>query len=126
MRLLCLKALLPVVAFTMACHETTSPPAVLRSFVLESVDTQPVRGDPRVWRRHHVAEYWAGLTLYEEDCPISPRNTRQVHPTLPPREATDTAHYSYRIIGDSLSRLSMSDTAICAGPPSASSLVPQL
>jgi hypothetical protein len=62
--------------------------------------------------------YWASLTLYEGGTADIATHTRQVHPTLPPREATDTARYSYSIIGDSLALDSPClDVAICAGPP---------
>ena len=118
MRLLCLKALLPVVAFTVACHDTTSPPAVLRSFVLESVNTQPVPVMIHASGGDTTLLYWASLTLYEGGTADIASHTRQLHPTLPPREATDTAHYSYRIIGDSLALdQPCNDTASCIGPP---------
>lgn len=120
MRLLSLKALLPVVAFTMACHEATSPPAVFRSFVLESVDTQPVPVVLYASGGDTTLLYWASLILYEGGTADIAAHTRQVHPALPPREATDIAHYSYRIIGDSLAfDYQCLDTAMCAAPPSA-------
>ncbi|HEV7387129.1 MAG TPA: hypothetical protein VGN73_00825 [Gemmatimonadaceae bacterium] len=62
--------------------------------------------------------YWASLTLYEGGTADVAAHTRQVHATLPARETTDTAHYSYRIIGDSLALDEPClDTAMCVGPP---------
>jgi hypothetical protein len=120
MRLLSLKALLPVVALTVACHETTSPPpVVLRSFVLESVDNQPVPVVIHASGGDTTFLYWASLTLYEGGTADIAAHSRQVHATLPPREATDTSHYSYRIIGDSLALdYPCPDAAICVAPPS--------
>ena len=118
MRLSCQKAFILVVIFTMACHETTSPPAVLRSFVLESVNTQPVPVVIQASGGDTTLLYWASLTLYEGGTADVAAHTRQVHATLPPRETTDTVHYSYRIIGDSLALdQPCLDTAMCAGPP---------
>ena len=118
MRLLCLKALFPVVALTVACHETNSPPVVLRSFVLESVDTQPVPVVIHASGGDTTLLYWAGLTLYEGGTADIAAHTRQVHPMLPPREATDISHYSYRIIGDSLALdYPCHDTGTCVAPP---------
>jgi hypothetical protein len=118
MRLSCQRAFILVVAFTVACHDTTSPPAVLRSFVLESVDTQPVPVVISATGGDTTLLYWATLTLYDGGTADIAAHTRQVHPALPPREATDTSHYSYRIIGDSLALDSPClDTAICVGPP---------
>jgi hypothetical protein len=103
MRLFCLKALLPVAALTMACHETMMMPMVaVRSFGLESVDNQPVPAVVYASGGDTTTLYWASLTLYEGGTADIAAHTRQVHPTLPPREATDISHYSYRIIGDSL------------------------
>jgi hypothetical protein len=118
MRLSRQKVFILVAAFTLACHETTSPPAVLRSFVLESVESQPV---PVVIHASGADTTWlysASLTLYEGGTAEIAEHTRQVHATPPTREATDTVHYSYRIIGDSLALdYPCLDTAICAGPP---------
>jgi hypothetical protein len=118
MRLSRQKAFIFVAAFTVACHETTSPPAVLRSFVLESVESQPV---PVVIHASGADTTWlysASLALYEGGTADIAARTRQVHATLPPREATDTAHYLYRIIGDSLALdYPCRDTATCVAPP---------
>jgi hypothetical protein len=118
MRLSCQKAFMLVAAFTVACHESTSPPAVLRSFVLESVDTQPVPVVIQASGGDTTLLYWASLTLYEGGTADVAAHSRQVHAAIPPREATDTTHYSYRIIGDSLALdYPCLDTAICVGPP---------
>jgi hypothetical protein len=62
--------------------------------------------------------YSASLTLYEGGTATITQRLRQVHLTLPPREATDIAHYSYRIIGDSLVLdQTCGISALCAGPP---------
>jgi hypothetical protein len=118
MRLSCLKALIPVVALTVACHETASPPAVLRSFALESVESQPVPVMIRASGADTTWLYSASLTLYEGGSAEIAEHTRQVHATPPTREATDTVHYTYRIIGDSLALdYPCRDTAVCIGPP---------
>lgn len=118
MRLLCLKALIPVVAFTVACHETTRPLTVLRSFVLASVDAQPVPVIIQASGGDTTLLYWASLTLYEGGTGNIAAHTRQVHATLPTREATDITHFSYRIIGDSLALdYPCNDTAMCATLP---------
>jgi hypothetical protein len=118
MRLSCLNALLSVVAFTMACHETTRPLAVLRSFVLESVDAQPVPVVIQASGGDTTLLYWASLRLYEGGTGDIAAHTRQVHSTLPTREATDITHFSYRIIGDSLALdYPCNDTAMCAAMP---------
>jgi hypothetical protein len=118
MRLLRLKAFLPVIAFTLACHETTRPLVVLRSFVLESVDNQPVPVVMGASGGDTVLLYWSSLTLYEGGTADIAAHTRQVHPTLPSREATDITHLSYRIIGDSLALdYPCNDTAMCAAQP---------
>lgn len=118
MSLSCQKAFVLVVALTAACHESTSPPAVLRSLVLESVDNQPVPVVIHASGQDTTTLYWASLTLYEGGTADIVAHSRQVHATLPPREATDTAHYSYRIIGDSLALdYPCRDTATCVAPP---------
>jgi len=118
MHLSCQKAFILLAAFTLACHETTSPPAVLRSFGLESVDNQPVPTVIRASGGDTTLLYSANLTLYEGGTADIVARSRQVHSTLPPREATDTAHYLYRIIGDSLAlEYPCRDTATCVAPP---------
>jgi hypothetical protein len=118
MRLLSLKALLPVVAFTVACHEKMMMPLVQRSFVLESVDTQPVPAVINASGGDTTTLFSAVLTMFDDGTAIIAARTRQVHPALPPREATDISHYSYRIIGDSLALDSIClDTAMCVGLP---------
>src|SRR5712671_1985865 len=119
MRLLYLKAFLPVIAFTLACHETTRPLVVLRSFVLESVDNQLLPVVIGASGGDTVLLYGSSLTLYEGGNADIAAHTRQVHPTRPTREATDITHLSYRIIGDSLALdYPCNDTAMCAAQPS--------
>ena len=118
MRLSCQKAFVLVVALTAACHESTSPRVVLRAFVLESVDTQPVPVVIHASGGDTTLLHWASLTLYEGGTADLAAHTRQVHPNLPSREATDIAHYSYRIIGDSLALdYPCPDIASCVAPP---------
>lgn len=118
MRLSRQKALILVAAFTLACHETTKPLMVLRSFGLESVENQPVPVVIYASGGDTTLLYSAILTLYEGGTADITARTRKVHATLPPREATDIAHYTYRIIGDSLALdQPCNDTAICIGPP---------
>ena len=120
MRLSRQKAFILVAAFTVACHETTSPPAVLRSFVLESVDNQPVPVVTYASGGDTTTLYWASLTLYEGGTADIATHTRQVRSTLQPREATDIAHYSYLIVGDDITfDYSCPPNALCAMPPSA-------
>jgi hypothetical protein len=120
MRLLSLKALLPVVAFTMACHETMMMPLVVsRSFGLESVDNQPVPAVIFASGGDTTTLYWASLTLYEGGTADIATRTRQVHLTLPPREASDVSHFSYRVVGDDIVfDYSCPPNALCAMPPS--------
>jgi len=120
MRLSCQKAFILVVALTAACHESTSPPAVLRSFVLESVDTQPVPVVIHASGGDTTTLYWASLRMYEGGTAEIAAHSRQVHATLPTREATDISHYSYRIIGDSISfdySPPCPPYALCVAPP---------
>ena len=101
MRLSCLKALLPVVALTTACHEATAPPAP-GLYVLETFNNQPLPTVINAGGGDTITLFWATLTLDGTANAMIVAHSRQVDPTSPPREATDTARYSYRIVGDSI------------------------
>jgi hypothetical protein len=120
MRLPCQKAFVIAAFFTAACGEPSAPPLVIGLFTLETVDSRPV---PLVVR----SEGADTLTLLSSTVTfdaagkarIAP-HTRSVTGTNAPREATDTARYSYVIIGDSITfdyDPPCPPNALCVGPP---------
>ena len=89
MRLSRLKALLPLAALTVACHETTSPPPP-GGYFLETVNNAPL---PIVL----IAGGGDTITLVSEALTLVPgahampvTRTRQVTPTIPPLIAAAT------------------------------------
>lgn len=120
MGLSCQKAFVVAAFFTAACGEPSAPPLVLGLFTLETVDSRPV---PLVIR----AEGADTLTLLSATVTFDAAgkarialHTQSVTGMNAPREATDTARYSYVIVGDSITfdyDPPCPPNALCVGPP---------
>ena len=119
MRLSCLKALLPVVALATACHEATAPPAP-GLYSLETFNSRPLPTVIVAGGRDTITLVGATLALDGTASAVVVSHSREVHPTLPPRDVIDTARYSYRIVGDSIAfdnSPQCPPDALCALPP---------
>jgi len=103
MRLSCLRALLPAVAFTMACHESTSPPPLASGvYVLESVNGQ---GVPAIVSASQIDTSFilsATITLDGTGHAIRSEHWRYVYQPNHVEEGTFTANAEYRITGDNI------------------------
>jgi hypothetical protein len=103
MRLSCLKALLPAVALTMACHESTSPPSLASGvYVLESVNGQ---GVPAIVSASQIDTSFmlsATLTLDGAGHAIRSEHWRYVYQPNQVEEGTFTANVEYRLTGDNI------------------------
>jgi hypothetical protein len=103
MRLSCLKALLPVVALTTACHEATAPPqAISRLYILESIDGRPLPTITSAGAGDTTTMLWATFTLDPVGNAVEVDHRRHVYLTNPAEETTFAAHYEYRTTGDSV------------------------
>lgn len=117
MRQSCLKALLPLAGLTMACHESIAPPKQPALFVLETLNNQPLPAIIGAGGGDTTTLLFASLFL---DGAASARiitQTHQVSVSNPPRDVTDTARYSYRIVGDSVAFASSTPCGLCPLPP---------
>jgi hypothetical protein len=103
MRLPCLKALLPAVALTMACHESTSPPRLASSaYLLESINGQ---GVPAIMSASQIDTSFmlsATLTLDGAGHAVRSEHWRHVYQPNPTEEGTFTANVEYRITGNNI------------------------
>ena len=102
MRLSRLKALFPVVALTMACHEAIAPPKQPGLYVLETFNNQPLPAVIHASGGDTTTLFFASLFLDGAANARIVSHSRRVSPANPPRDATDTARYSYRVVGDSI------------------------
>jgi hypothetical protein len=119
MRLSRLKALLPIVALATACHETTAPkdPSF---YSLESFNNQPLPAFINAGGGDTTTLFSATLLLDGAAHASLVAHSLEVHPSLPPRDAIDTARYSYRVVGDSIAFDFLTTCPIdaqCEGPP---------
>ena len=103
MRLSCLRALLPAVALTMACSDSTSPPRLASGlYVLESVNGQ---GVPAIVSASQIDTSFllsATLTLDGAGHGVRSEHWRYVYQPNPVEEGTFTANVEYRITGDNI------------------------
>jgi hypothetical protein len=120
MRQSCLKALLPVVALTMACHESVAPPKQPALFVLETFNNQPLPAIIGAGGGETTTLLFASLFLDGAASATIITHSHQVSLSSPPRDAADTARYSYRIVGDSIAFTYSTPcpiNALCVMPP---------
>jgi hypothetical protein len=103
MRLSCLKALLPAVALTMACHESTSPPQLASGvYVLETVNSQGVPAILIASQTDTSFMLSATLTLDGAGHAVRSEHWRNVYQPNHVEEGTFTANAEYRITGDNI------------------------
>jgi hypothetical protein len=120
MRLFRQKALLLVGVLTTACHDTTSPPTQPGFYSLESFNNQPLPIVVYAGGGDTITLFSAILVLDGAAHAMIATHSRQVHPSLPPRDATDTARYTYRVVGDSIAfdySPPCPPNALCVAPP---------
>jgi hypothetical protein len=99
MRLSCQKAFVLVVASTIGCHETTAPP-VAGSYVLESINGQPIPANIQAEGGDTITVIYSSLTLDAAGKAQLSEHIRYVHPNSPPGEVTYTTGYSYRLVSN--------------------------
>ena len=119
MRLSCEKASVLALTLTIACHDSTAP-SPRDSYLLESVNGQPVPTVIRAGGGDTTTLFWATLTLDAAGKAEIVAATRRVSTSAPPREATDIARYSYRVFGDSIAfdySPPCPPNALCVRPP---------
>jgi hypothetical protein len=120
MRLSCQKAFVLAVVFTAACGAPNAPPLVIGLFTLETVDSRPV---PLVVRSEGADTLTLLSAIVTFDAAGKARftvHTRSVTVPDAPREATNTARYSYTIVGDSITfnyDPPCPPNALCVRPP---------
>jgi len=119
MRLTCQKAFLLVVAFTMACDESTAPPETAPGlYILETINGRPVPTIVSAGQADTSFVLWATLTLDDAGNAIRVERWRHVYPPNRTDEGTFTAQRSYRIEGDKITVGSFTpclDTVNCEG-----------
>lgn len=122
MRLSRQKALLLIGALTTACHDTTAPPTGF--YRLESFNNQTLPAVINAGSGDTTTLFSGFLVLDGAANAMIATHSRQVHPSIPPRDATDTARYTYRVVGDSIAfdySPPCPINALCVGPPYAKS-----
>jgi hypothetical protein len=103
MRLSCLKALLPVVALTMACHESTAPPRMVSGvYLLESVNGQPVPAIVVAGQADTNFVLSATVTLDPAGNAVTAEHWRYVYQPNQTEEGTLTLRLEYRITDHSI------------------------
>lgn len=119
MRLTCQKAFLLVVAFTMACDESTAPPETTSGmYILETINGRPLPAIVSAGQADTSFVLWATLTLDDAGNAVRVERWRHVYPPNRTDEGTFTAQRSYRIDGDRITVGSFApclDTAVCEG-----------
>jgi hypothetical protein len=120
MRLACQKAFALIAVLTPACHETTSPPTQPGFYSLESFNNQPLPTFTYASGGDTITLFSSILVLDGAANAMIATHSRQVHPNTPPRDATDTVRYTYRVVGDSIAfdhSPPCPPNALCVGPP---------
>ena len=124
MRLSCKTCLVLVAALTTACHETTAPPPA-GSYILESINGQPVPANIQAEGGDTLTVIFSSLTLDALGTAHLSEHIRYVHPNSPPGEVTYTTSYSYRITSNVIAGQNIvfdysppcPPNALCAAPP---------
>jgi hypothetical protein len=99
MRLSCQKAFVLAVAVTMACNDSTAPPSITDTYVLESINSQPPPTIIFVGAEDTTTVFWSTLTFAAGGNAVLVERLRHAHP-YGATEGTYTTEYSYRISGD--------------------------
>lgn len=119
MRLSRLKALFPVVALTMACHESTAPPRMVSGlYVLESVNGQPVPAIVAAGQADTNFVLSATVSLDPAGNAVTAEHWRYVHQPNQTEEGTLILRQEYRITDHSITVGSFKPcpaNAICIG-----------
>jgi hypothetical protein len=119
MRLPCLKAFLPVIALTMACHDSTAPPRTVSGvYLLESVNGQPVPAIVYAEPADTSFMLSATLTLDVAGTAVRSEHWRYVYQPNRIDEGTFIANVHYRLAGDNITVGSFGTcppNAICEG-----------
>lgn len=102
MRLSCLKVLLPGLALTIACTESTAPRITSGVFVLESVNGQGVPAIVIASQTDTSFMLSATLTLDGAGRAVRSEHWRHVYQSNQVEEGTFTANVEYRITGDNI------------------------
>ncbi len=103
MRLSCLSAFLPVVAMTMACHDSTAPSRISSSlYVLESVNNQGLPAIVIAGQSDTSFMLSATLTLDGAGHAVRVEHWRYVYQPNHAEEGTFTANAEYRIAGNNI------------------------
>jgi hypothetical protein len=124
MRLPRQKAFFLVVASTMACSQTAAPPTS-GSYVLESINGQPVPANIQAEAGDTITVLSSSLTLDGFGRAQLSEHIRYVHPNSPPGEQNYTTGYSYSIKGSRIvGQIIVFDysppcppNALCVAPP---------
>jgi hypothetical protein len=120
MHLPCQKAFVLIAVLTTACHETTSPLTEPGFYTLESFNNQPLPTFTYASGGDTTTLFSAILVLDGASNAMIATHSRQVDPGLPPRDATDTVRYTYRVVGDSIAfdySPPCPPNALCVAPP---------
>jgi hypothetical protein len=103
MRLSCLKPCLPILALTLACHESISPTQLVPgTYVLETVNDQ---GVPAIFSAGQADTSFmisANLTLDDAGHAVRSEHWRYVFPPNQVQEGTFTSNAEYRLDGDNI------------------------
>jgi hypothetical protein len=124
MRLSCQKAFILVAASTMGCTQTAAPP-ISGSYVLESINGQPLPANIQAEAGDTIAVLSSSLNLDGLGRAQLSEHIRYVHPNSPPGDVTYTQGYSYRIEGSRVIGQSIvfdysppcPPNALCVAPP---------
>ena len=117
MRLPCLTALLLIGALTTACNEATAPKEP-GTYSLETFNNQPLPAVVSAGGLDTISLLSATLFLDGAANATAITRWREVHPSTPPRDAIDTALFTYRVVGDSIAfYYKCPYDALCALPP---------
>jgi len=113
-----------LVALTMACSQTAAPPTS-GSYVLESINGQPIPANIQAEPGDTITVLSSSLTLDGFGRAQLSEHIRYVHPNSPPGEQTYTTQYSYSITGSRIVGQTIvfdysppcPPNALCAAPP---------
>ena len=124
MHLSCQKALVLTLIGIAACDESTAPP-IAGSYVLESINNQPLPANIQAGDGDTITVISSSLTLDGAGRAQLSEHIRYVHPGSPPGQVTYTTGYSYSISGSRIIGQSIAfdysppcpPNALCAEPP---------
>lgn len=120
MRLSRRKCFPAVLTILLACDDGTAPPAILGTYVLESIGGQPLPVTVPTGTGYATTVFWSTLNLDASEHAVLTERSRLASPGDPGTEKVYTQRYSYRVTGASIAfeySPPCPPNALCVAPP---------